>query len=73
MSDKQQLIEALVSKDVDTVVSLTGISYEKAVDNCEKAADIQENIMAYIRAGQDTDFFVEKLSELAENLLSSQR
>lgn len=73
MSDKQQLIEALISKDVDTVISLTGISYEKAVDMCEKAADINDNIVAYTRAGQDTDLFVEKLSDLAENLLSNQR
>lgn len=73
MSEKQQLIEALIRKDIDSVIALTGISYEKAIDKCEEAAEIQETIEAYIRAGQDTDFFTEKLSDLAENLLSLHR
>ena len=73
MSDTQELKEALIKMDIDTVIALTGLSYENAADKCEQAEKIYESIMGCIRAGQDSTYFEEQLSDLVNDLLSISR
>lgn len=73
MTDEIELKQALISKDIDTVVAMTGLSFEAAIEKCERASELYENSMGCIRAGQDSSFFDEQLSDLAKNLLSKSR
>lgn len=73
MSDTQELKEALIKRDIDTVIAITGLSYEEAADKCEQAENIHDSIMGCIRASQDSTYFEEQLSDLVNDLLSRSR
>ena len=73
MSDTQELKQALITMDVDTVMAITGLSFQAATDKCEKAAGLQEAIMSSIRNNQDPSIFQEQLSDLTETLLSKSK